>query len=198
MGIDPARRREPGHLRQIGGVALQQPLRQPAGADDLLAVIDIMQESIERAHPLLDPARNLAPLSGSYDPGDGIERDQPFLARIVAVDIEGNAGAAKEPLRLDILASQPGRILGIVPFAKSGIGRPHPAAGIEHLVIDRGGIRRHGDSLQRPVLPDTAAIAKPPCCNCERKILLRQWLGRRARGAHIQIAPGAMQSIPGA
>jgi hypothetical protein len=36
---------------------------QAAGADDFLAVVEIVQEGVERAHPLFDPARQLAPFA---------------------------------------------------------------------------------------------------------------------------------------
>ena len=56
VGVDPARRGEADHIGQPRIIGLQQPLGHPARAHDFLPVIEIIQERIERPHPLFDPA----------------------------------------------------------------------------------------------------------------------------------------------
>jgi hypothetical protein len=60
MGVDPAGRRHADHLRQEGGRCGDQLDRHAARAQDFLPVIDVVQEGVDRAHPLLDPARQRA------------------------------------------------------------------------------------------------------------------------------------------
>jgi hypothetical protein len=45
------------HLRQEGLVLRDQLHGHPARAQDLLPVIDVVQKGVDRAHALLDPAR---------------------------------------------------------------------------------------------------------------------------------------------
>jgi len=40
--------------RQEGVIAVDHRAGHPAGADDLLAVVDVVQEGVQRPHPLLD------------------------------------------------------------------------------------------------------------------------------------------------
>ena len=119
MGVDPARRGEADHLRQPGAVVAEQPLGQAARADDLLPVVEIVHEGVERAHPLLDPARQPPPFAAGDDPRDHVERDQPLLGVVVAIDVEGDAGAAEEALGLGALAPHPARCPARTATARS-------------------------------------------------------------------------------
>ena len=60
VGVDAARRPDPDHLGQEGLVLGDQLARHAAGAQDLLAVIDVVEEGVERLHALLDALRSAA------------------------------------------------------------------------------------------------------------------------------------------
>jgi len=99
-----------------------------------LPVVEVLQERVERPHPLLDPARQLAPFARGDDPRDHVEGDQPFFTGILAIDVERDADPAKEPLCFRVLTSQPGGILGVIPLAKIGVGGTDRAVLVEHFV----------------------------------------------------------------
>jgi hypothetical protein len=68
MAPDLPRRRDADHLGQEGGVLIDQRLGHDAGAQDLAAVIDVLQEGVERAGALDDAALERAPFLGAEDP----------------------------------------------------------------------------------------------------------------------------------
>ena len=149
MGKDAARRVEAHHLRQECLVLRQQAQRQAAGADDLLPVIQVVQERIERAHPLLDPLRQPPPLVAADDARHLVERNQPFFGIVLAIDIECDAGAAKEGLGLCPLAAHQLGILIFEPIAVAPVGRPDFTVRRVHLVIGR----RRFCHWQSPMFP---------------------------------------------
>ena len=100
-------------------------------------MVEIVEKRVERAHPLLDPALELAPLPRGNDPRDHVERDQPFFGIVLAIDVEGDPGAAKSPLGLARLAPQDRGILLPVPVAIIGIGGLDATFGIVHFVVGR-------------------------------------------------------------
>ncbi len=104
MGIDPARRREADHLLKPRGVIAEQALRHPARADDLLPVIEVVDEGIERADPLFDPAFQPPPFARADDARHGVERDEPLLGLVLAIDVEGNSRLAEVGFGIDMLA----------------------------------------------------------------------------------------------
>ncbi len=70
-----------------------------------------MHERVDRAHPLLDPALQPPPLGRCDDPGDDVERDQPLLGRVLAINVESDAGEAEEAFGLRALAADPSGVL---------------------------------------------------------------------------------------
>ena len=90
-------------------------------------MIDIVEEGVERLHPLGNPALQLAPFCRSDDARHDVERDQPFLAVVVAIDVEGDAGAAEEALGLIALLAQPAGLLFVQPLLIVAIGTPDSA-----------------------------------------------------------------------
>ena len=83
-----------------------QVLGDAPGPQDLLAVVDVVEEGVERPHALLDAGAEPAPLGRRDDARDDVERDQPLGRRLLAVDREGDAGAAEERLGLLRLRSR--------------------------------------------------------------------------------------------
>ena len=106
IGIDTARRLHPDHLRQEGVVAADHFRRNAPRLDDLLRVVDVVQEGVDRAHPLFDAARQAVPLCPRNDARDNVKRDQPFFGLGLAIDVEGDAGEAEQLLGLALLVPQ--------------------------------------------------------------------------------------------
>ena len=106
VAVDVERRVVADHLGQIGHVCEDQVGRDAAGADDLLAVIDVVEEGIQRPDALLDAALEQPPFRRGDDARDEIERDQPLERILAAIDGEGDAEPPEERLGLQLLALQ--------------------------------------------------------------------------------------------
>ena len=133
VAVDPPRRVDPDHRRLVGLVAEHEVGGDHPGAHDLGAVVDVVEERVQRPRPLLHPALELAPLRLGEDAGHHVEGDQPLGVAALAVDGEGYADAAEQRLGLLLLLGQHlGRGL-LHPVDQSGIGGPHLLA-VEHLV----------------------------------------------------------------
>ena len=132
--VDAARRLHAHHLRHEGRVLDDQLLRHAAGADDLLAMVDVVHEGVERAHALLDAGGEAAPLGGAQDARDDVEGDEALGGRVVAVDGEGDAGAAEQRLGVLALALEVVDLLRLQPLVHGEVGLAHPAAVPVHLV----------------------------------------------------------------
>ena len=93
----------------------------------MLRMIDVMNEHIERLHPLGEPLLQLRPLVRGNNARDDIEGNQAFSAGIVAIHREGNADPAKDQIGLNALARN--RLGGLFrqPVFKFTIMRPHIA-----------------------------------------------------------------------
>ena len=104
MRVDAAGRVEAHHHGQKGGIIGNQAARHTTGAQDFLAVIDIVQEGIDGAHALFDALGKLAPFVAGQHPWHDIEGDQALVRRLFAIDVESNADLAEEILRLLRLA----------------------------------------------------------------------------------------------
>ena len=137
MRIDAAGRRHADHLRQEGIIVLDQLHRHAARPQDFLAMVDIVQEGIDRAHPLLDPARQLRPFARRNDARHDVKRNQPLVGICRAIDVEGDARAPEEGLRLPCLAPQPFGRFGRKPLAILRVRRARPLAAPIHLVKKR-------------------------------------------------------------
>ena len=132
--VDAARGLHAHHLRHEGRVLDDQVFGHAAGADDLLAVIDVVHEGVERAHALLDAGGEPAPFGGAQDARDDVEGDEALGGGLVAVDGEGDAGAAEQRLGLAALALEVVDLLGLQPLMHGEVGLADPAADSVHLV----------------------------------------------------------------
>ena len=137
VGEDPAGRRDAQHLWQEGVVVLDQRRRHAACPQDFLAVIDIVQEGVDRAHALLDALGEPRPLLGRDDARHDVERDQPLVGVRRAIDVEGDAGTPEEALRLPGLAPQALGRLARKPVTIPGVRRARPFAAPVHLIEKR-------------------------------------------------------------
>ena len=100
MRIDAARRIEPHHFRHEGFILQDHVARDAPRPQDFLAMIDIVQESVERPHALFDPGRQPAPFGGGENARHDIEGDQPFRGLFGAIDRKGDALPAEQSFGL--------------------------------------------------------------------------------------------------
>ena len=115
VGVDAGRRAHADHLGQESLVVGDQLLGHPAGAQDLLAMVDIVEKGIQRLHPLLDAGRQPPPFGAGNDAGHDVEGDQPLGRFGLAIDGEGDAGLAEHPLGIAHLVGKPRRVLRLQP-----------------------------------------------------------------------------------
>ena len=134
VGVDFARRRETDHLLKPCRIVAEQPRRNAACAQDFLPVVKIVDERVQRADPLFNPAGKAAPFVCADGARHHVERDQPFFGLVLAVNVEGDACLAKAAFSLAMLALQPALILLVKPFAVTRICRTNGSVGIKHLV----------------------------------------------------------------
>ena len=102
-------------------------------------MIDVVEEGVERLHPLLDAEGEPVPFGFRHDARNEIEGDEALGCLFLAVDIEGDAGAPEEAFGLGRLR---GEILGILrgePLEKLFVGLPDVGFRQEHLVEWRHG-----------------------------------------------------------
>ena len=97
-------------------------------------MIDVAQEHVERAHPLLQALFEHRPFLGRHDPRDHVEGDQPFLGFGVAIDGEGDADPAEQQLRLLAAIFQGVRRRLLQPAGELQVGRAEVAAGPVHFI----------------------------------------------------------------
>ena len=92
-----------------------QFLGHAAGAQDLLAVVDVVEEGVERLHALLDALGQPPPFGAGNDARHDVEGDQPLGRFGLAIDGEGDAGLAEDALGVAHLFGKPRRILRLQP-----------------------------------------------------------------------------------
>ena len=96
-------------------------LGHAAGAQDFLAVVDVVEEGVERLDALLDALRQPPPFGAGDDARHDVEGDQPLGGLLLAIDGEGDAGLAEDTFGVPHLFGEPGRILLLQPAGR----KPH-------------------------------------------------------------------------
>jgi hypothetical protein len=113
-------------------------------SQDLLAVVDVLDEGVQRAHALGEPALDDAPLVGGQDARDQVERERPVAAlrTVGGGGVEGDAlleedGVAPLARGLKPIAAEPGERGG-----QRGRLRAWGRRALEELVEEagRGGV----------------------------------------------------------
>jgi len=112
--------------------------RHLSGPDDVLAVVDVVQEHVQRAHALTQPCLELLPFVGRDHARDHIEGNQPLRAGRFAVNGERDANATKHEVGLGTLVGHRLRALAMQPRLVAAIVRPGCPRGREHLVEGGG------------------------------------------------------------
>jgi len=161
VGVDTAGRIEAHHLGQERGIIGDQAFRHAPCAQNLLPVIDIVQERIDRTNALLDPLGELAPFVARQHARHDIERDQPLIRRLFAIDVERDADLAEEILCLFGLSQNPVVRLGIEPFAKCPVG----VAGLARLAPI---MSKHFVEAQLSSWPSCSAVPASLLAVCRR------------------------------
>ena len=134
VDVDVVRHGLAVHLGPEHRVLEDQVVGDDVGAQHVAAVIDVAQEHVERAHPLLQPLFEDGPFPGRHDPRDHVEGDQPFLGFVVAIDGEGDADAAEQQLRLLAAIFQRVRWRLLEPAGEFLIGRADIPARAIHFI----------------------------------------------------------------
>jgi len=79
MRVNATGRSDPDRLRKKGVIAHNRLFWEASSANDFLATIYVMEESIDHPHPLFDPARQFLPFGIRNDARYKVERDRPFF-----------------------------------------------------------------------------------------------------------------------
>jgi hypothetical protein len=104
MGIAVMRDRDPDHRDLELLVDEDLVSRNPSSLQDLLAVIDVGEESVDRRDALDQSLEQLAPVLGRDDPRHHIRGDQALGAALVAIDRERDPGTTEDQIGLGALA----------------------------------------------------------------------------------------------
>jgi len=121
--INPVGHIHPHHLGTELRIALDLLTRNDTGFEDLLLVVDVVDEAVERRDALHQAGLHAFPLVRRDDARNQVKRDQALGARAVlvffAINGEGDAHVAKDDLRLFATGLHDTRILRGQP---AGIG----------------------------------------------------------------------------
>ena len=134
MHIDVVRHVLAVHLGPEHRVLEDQVVGDDIGAQDVAAVIDVAQEHVERAHPLLQALFQQRPFLAGEDAGNDVEGDQPFLGFRVAIDGKGDADPAEQQFGFLAAIFQRVRRRLLEPAGEFLVGRAEVAAGPVHFV----------------------------------------------------------------
>jgi hypothetical protein len=135
MRVDAVRQVDAAHRRLIRVVLGHLLGGDLAGLQDLLLVVDVVQEPVQRRDALLQAALERIPFGARDDPRHDVERYQPLVTLLVAVDGERDADAMKQQVGLAaLLRDAPGRSLG-EPIGERLEMRAHVAVRLARLVV---------------------------------------------------------------
>ena len=144
-----------------------QPLAQ-----DLLAVVDVVEERVERLDPLLEAALDRLPLGRRDDPGDEVERERAVArAAIGAGDLEGHSALGKDPVAAaaEVHQRDPAHAIQARDhLAAVGAGRP----------LGRRRSRRGSPRGARSRCPNRSAAAQRPTLRPAGRSRWPPWWGR--------------------
>ena len=115
VGVDAMRWTRARAGDAILAVAEYDVGRDRAVGEDASRAVDVVDEGVDRSHPLLEPSREIVPFARGEDARDDVERDDPLGCFLVAIDGEGNAEASEGGL---------GRLLAAVHLGGRQVGQP--------------------------------------------------------------------------
>ena len=132
----PVGRAHPAHLAAVLGTAVHQVLGDDPVGDGPGVAVDVCEKVVEGEDPLHEARLEPLPVGGGHDAGNAVDRDDPLVRLLVAVDREGDALVEKRPadplLNLaELCARQPAqRLVELEAVLAWRAVRP------EHLVVD--------------------------------------------------------------
>ena len=107
-------------------------------AHDVVPVIDVVDEHVERAYPLLQAGFQQTPFGGGDDARDQVEGDQAFGAGRVARHRKRDADPAKAQVRFQAARGHGLRGLLVMPALESLVVGAYAAGAVAHFVIGGG------------------------------------------------------------
>jgi len=137
VAVDAARRVDPHHLRHESRILDDELFRHDTGFENFLAMVNVVHEGVEGAHPLLDACFEAAPFLGRDDARQDIERDQPFDRIVRPIDGEGDAGAAEQNFGLRRLGLQSFHTLHAEPLGELAVRQPDALTAVTVHFIER-------------------------------------------------------------
>ena len=140
--VDAAGRLDADHLAHEVARPEEQLARDLPVTDDSLLAVDVVEEEVERAHPLDQAALEPVPLRAGDHPRDQVEREDPLDPLLLAVDREADPlvherELDRAPPLLELLEAEPAELHGESPIVP-----PRLPDRLEHLVVERAGVVR--------------------------------------------------------
>ena len=137
--VDAARHVHPLHLAAVLLVAEDAIPRHDAGGKDLLVVIDVVKERVQRVDALTQAAIEHLPFVGRNDARNDVERNQALGACVFAINRKRDSDAMERTLGLFPLLSDPSRGRPGEPARESLVVRPDAAPRGLHFVVRHAG-----------------------------------------------------------
>ncbi len=150
VGVDIAGDVEADHLPPEVARAEDEVGRHDPGLEDLLAVVDVGEEEVQRAQPLHEAALDHLPLVRGNDPWHEIEREDPVGACVVAVDGEPDALGEEEGVRDPDPLVELARAHCREALREQPVVHPRMLRGLEHLVEERSHVVAGGQAAVGP------------------------------------------------
>ena len=105
------------------------------GLENLLVVIDVMQESVERPDPLAQAVGHALPFVRRNDARHDVEGNQALLAGILTIDGKSDSDTMKSDLSLAPLARNNFGRTGAQPLGVAAVILAHVAIGSIHFIV---------------------------------------------------------------
>ena len=106
VGVDVVGRLDAVHLGSVGWIEQHEFRRYQTSLEDLLVVIDVVEEDIDRLEPLDAALFHELPFGAVENAGNQIEGDQPLGRAALGIDREGDAEPAEKLLGGGLLGDQ--------------------------------------------------------------------------------------------
>ena len=143
MGVDLVGRLDPEHLGPVGRIEQHELGRHQSRLQDLLVVIDVIQEDVDRLDPLDATALHQRPFAAVQDAGNQVEGNQPLGRATLGIDRKGDPEAAKQLLGRRLLDDEGFDGQVVEETGKGRVGGTDLARLVAHLVKKLAG-RRFG------------------------------------------------------
>ena len=130
----PVRRRHADGRAQVLRAPEHEVARHDAVLEDLACPVDVLDERVQRPHPLRQAGFEVRPRDGVDDARDRVEREDLLRAFLEAVDVEGDAHAQEHPVGAGAQLGELARVANEKIRDHARASRPRSQVGVEHLV----------------------------------------------------------------